>query len=171
MQYIEKILIYLKYTITICRIEMRSLFNSKPSEGLAVVNPHNTKTRFFASKKFVFAELNDPENEEYVSVYLRPYDNNKTLITACLPELTYIETLKIFNKAGLLKLLTRSKIFADFYKSGSTIKRKPFLSRITDFTETQRNVDILCIQIMMDLPLTPKILDVRYSEYKTFEKM
>jgi len=148
---------------------MRKISDSKQMEGLELVNPNNSKTRYLASKKFVMVEFDVDDGKEYVSLYLRPYDNNKTLITAYLPELEYLEDIKLFNKVGLLKFLSRSEKFSEIYKSTSTISNKPFLSKVHDFTETDRNVELMCIQKIINLQLTPKIINEEYPEYETFE--
>lgn len=149
---------------------MRRISESTPMEGLELVNPKDKQTRYLVSKKFVMVEFEVVKGEEFISVYLRPYENNKTLVTAYLPELEYLEHISTYNKPGLLKFLSRSKTISDIYKAASTICDKPFLSKVHDFTETKRNVDVWCIQNVVDLQLTPKIINEDYSESKLFEK-
>lgn len=149
---------------------MRKISESTPMEGLELVNPKYQQTRYLASKKFVMVELEVTKGKEFISVYLRPYENDKTLITAYLPELEYLEYISDYNKPGLLKFLSRSKTISDLYIAASTICDKPFLSKIHDFTETKRNVDLWCIQNVVNLQLTPKIINEDYPEYELFEK-
>ena len=149
---------------------MRRLSESKPMEGLELVNPKIPQTRYLASKKFVMVEFDVNEGKEYVSVYLRPYEVDKTLLTAYLPELEYLEDIRVFNKPGFIKFLSRSNTFAEIYKSASIIPEKPFLSKVQDFTETNKNVNVWCIQIVVNLKLTPKIINEDFPEYLTFEK-
>lgn len=149
---------------------MRRISESVPMEGLPLVNPKYPLTRYLPTKKFVMVEFDVDNGKEFVSVYLRRYENNKTLLTAYLPELEYLEYLKIFNKAELIKFLSRSKTFSDTFKAASKIGNTPFLSKVHDFTEYQKNVDVMCIQNIIDIPLTPKIIDEDYPEYIILER-
>lgn len=149
---------------------MRKISESTPMEGLQLVNPKYQQTRYLASKEFVMVEFEVTKGEEFISVYLRPYENGKTLITAYLPELEYLEYLGDYNKSGLLKFLSKSTKLSDLYKTASKICDKPFLSKVHDFTEWKKNVDVWCIQNVVNLQLTPQIINEDYPEYELFEK-
>lgn len=148
---------------------MRRINEIKPMEGLEVVNPKQPKIRYMASSKFVMVEFEVDEGNEYISVYLRPYEQNKTLITAYLPELGYIEDLRVYNKPGLLKFLCRSNKFSKIYKDSSKIGSKPFISKIEDFTRKESGSKVICLQKVVDVPLTPKVIDEQYPEYNKLE--
>lgn len=148
---------------------MRRISETEPMEGLEVVNPKYPDTRYMVARKFIMVEFAAEHGKEYISVYLRPYEADKTIITAYLPELEYLSKLSMYDKPGLLKLLSRSKTISELYKQGSAINNKPFISHVGDFTEDERTL-MWTIQNIIDVKLTPRLINEEYAEFKILEK-
>lgn len=148
---------------------MRRISEIERMEGLEVVNPKYPDTRYMAAQKFIMVEFAAEQSSEFISVYLRPYEADKTIITAYLPELEYLSDLGVYDKPGLLKFLSRSKTISELYKQGSAINNKPFISRVCDFTEDDKT-PMWTIQNIIDVKLTPRLINEDYSEFKILEK-
>lgn len=146
---------------------MRNISENRPMEGLEKISKN---VKYLASKRFVMAELNVDNGTEYISVYLRPFDENKTIITAYLPEMQILRDLNLYDKTGLLKFLCSSKKISKLYKNGSKISNKPFISITNDFTEPYKNRDVLCIHKIISLPLTPNVINEETDQFRIFEK-
>ena len=146
---------------------MLPINSNEPTNGLDVINPRDPAGRFMVSKKYILFELYNcfGDNNLYSYFYLRPYKRTQTLITAYLPEMEYLEDLRVYNKVEMVKFLSRSKFFSEFYKTKTLEVNKPFLSRIQDFTNDDRWIK--CVHIIIDTELTPGLIDPdNDSEYK-----
>lgn len=143
----------------------RKFTNTRPLNDTIPINPKNPRTRYREYEGYIILEFNVDKGKQYITVYLRPYENNKTIITAYLPELDYLEDLRLFNKLGLLKLLCRSTKFAEIYRAGSEISASPFLSIVQDFTEDVRKIGKMCLHKIVNLPITPSLMDSESQDY------
>ncbi len=147
---------------------MRRLSSNEPCEGMYLVNPDEPTVKFLPTEDFVMMVFEVEKDKEFITVYLQPYGNGQTLITAHLPELSYISTLRD-NKLMLLKLLSRSPNFAKVFQNNSAKKdmKQPFICEIKDFTSP--NNFVWCFQRLVDQPLTPMLIDERHPEYQDLE--
>lgn len=144
---------------------MRKVFNSSPADGMQLVNKKYDDVSYKASKEYIIVECRS-EDSWYVTVYLRPYKNNKTIITAYVPQLDYFDDVKYYSYLSdsihlseeTLKVIKPSEEDKSF-----------FVSEEKDITGESKYGIFHCVHKIIDVPLSAKILNQDFDDYKIIE--
>lgn len=143
---------------------MHKLCSSIPFEGMT---SDKSKCDMSYKSEMNYIEVNYlHEDSFYVTVYLRPYHRDKTLITAFVPQLRYIEDIRYDEElAGSLSF--SQETLAVLYQRGAN--KSFFVSYEKDITGESQYSSFPCVHKVIDMPLSAKIFNPDFHEYKVFK--
>ncbi len=127
--------------------------NRQPDELRPTLHP---KLKYYVTEKYYMIVYRHIQDNILLNVYLRPYEGDRTIVTAYIDDFNYIESITKTDKSILLRFISHSNIMADLVGTKQGTPNKIFLRKIQDLEGERKN--FLCIQKVIDYKLTTQHL-------------